>query len=186
VDENTDQTDPVTCLTDIGQYADAERTNLLALTLWLAPTLRTRVDEDPAMADRGPISWASVRLSTDRIELNDDCLQPDVQSHGSFKITSRDGRSRIEREVQLVCILNQGRLWLLTDKCAPRGFNLEYVYDSIQGWAAYVELNEKSRGLGSHQFWHGLKTALNLNDIVGCCPLVAPLLSSLVLGRRIV
>jgi len=84
VNGNTDQTDPVVSLTDIGQYADADRANLLALTLWLAPTLRTRRDEDLAMADRGPISWASVRLSTERIEFNDDCLQPDVQSYGAF------------------------------------------------------------------------------------------------------
>ena len=108
VDEDTDQTDPVTCLTDIGQHADAERANLLVLTLWLAPTLRTHRVEDLAMADSGPISWASVRLSTDRIEFNDDCLQPDFQSHEAFEITSRDGLSRIERDGQLVCIVNQG------------------------------------------------------------------------------
>ena len=173
-DENTDQIDPVTCLTDIGQYADAERTNLLALTLWLAPTLRTRVDEDLVMADRGPISWASIRLSTDMIEFNDDCLQTDVESHGEFEITSRDGLSRIERGGQLVCIVNQGRLGLLTDECAPRGIDLEYVLESIPEWVAYVERQEMSRGFGSHQFWHGLKTALNLDGIVGCCPLMAP------------
>ena len=174
VDGYTDQTDPVVSLTEIGQYADAERANLLALTLWLAPTLRTRRDQDIAMADRGPISWASVRLSMDRIEFNDDCLQSDVQCHGAFEITNRDGLSRIEREGQLVSIVNQGRLGLLTDECAPRGIDLEYVYDSIQAWVAYVELHEKGRGFGSHQFWHGLKTALNLDSIVGCCPLVAP------------
>ena len=152
MDGYTNQTDPVVSLTEIGQYADAERANLLALTLWLAPTLRTRRDEDIAMADRGPISWASVRLSMDRIEFNDDCLQPDVQCHGAFEIMSKDGLSQIEREGQLVCIVNQGRLGLLTDECASCGIDLEYVYDSIQAWVAYVELHEKSRGFGSHQF----------------------------------
>ena len=116
VDGYTDQTDPVVSLTEIGQYADAERANLLALTLWLAPTLRTRRDEDIAMADRGPISWASVRLSMDRIEFNDDCLQSDVQCHGAFEITNRDGLSRIEWEGQLFSIFKQGRLGLLTDE----------------------------------------------------------------------
>jgi len=174
VDVDIDQTDPVVNLTDIGQYADAERAILLKLTLWLAPTLRTRRVEDLANSDCCPMSWASVRLSMDKIEFNDDCLQPDIQSHGAFEITSRDGLSRIEREGQLVCTINQGRLGLLTAECAPRGIDLGYVYDSIQAWVAYVERHEKSRGFGSHQFWHGLRTALNLDSIIGCCPLVAP------------
>ena len=187
IDDNTDLTDPVVSLTSIGQYADAERANLLALMLWLAPTLRTRRDEDLAMADSGLISWASIRLGMDRIEFNDDCLQPDVQSHGAFEITSRDGLSRIERDGQLVCIVNQGRLGLLTAECAPRGIDVEYVYESIQGWVAYVERHEKSKGFGSHQFWHGLRTTLNLEGIVTVYCWMLPsggtsLLSALVLG----
>jgi hypothetical protein len=167
VEVDIDQTDPVVILTDIGQYADAERAILLTLTLWLAPTLRTRRVEDLAMADRCLMSWASVRLSTDKIEFNDDCLQSDIQTHGAFEITSRDGLSRIEREGQLVCTINQGRLGLLTAECAPRGIDLAYVYDSIQAWVAYFEQHEKSRGFGSHQFWHCLRTVLDLDGIIG-------------------
>ncbi len=28
--------------------------------------------------------------------------------------------------------------------------------------------------IGSHQFWHGLRVALDSDGIIGCCPLAAP------------
>ena len=186
IDDNTDLTDPVVSLTSIGQYADAERANLLALMLWLAPTLRTRRDEDLAMADRGPISWASIRLGMDRIEFNDDCLQPDVQSHGAFEITSRDGLSRIERDGQLVCIVNQGRLGLLTAECAPRGIDVEYVYESIQGWVAYVERHKKEQRLRIAPVLARSKDYTELRRYRWMLPSCGTiLLSALVLGWRI-
>ena len=124
--------------------------------------------------DRDPISWASVRLNTDRTEFDDGCLRSDVQSRGDFEI-SRDGLSRIECKRQLVRIINQGRLGLLTAECAMRGFGAEYVYRSVHNWVAYAERHEKGRGFGSHPFWHGLQTTLESDAIIGCCPLVAPL-----------
>ncbi len=49
-----DSMDPATDLIEIGQYADASREQLLALTLWLAPSLWSCRDDDATMADLVP------------------------------------------------------------------------------------------------------------------------------------
>jgi hypothetical protein len=63
---------------------------------------------------------------------------------------------------------------LLEAECQARGIATEYLCDSIPTWIAHVEKHELKRGFGSHQFWHGLRVALDSDGILGCCPLVAP------------
>ena len=50
--------DPVIDLTEIGQFADAARGQLMALVLWLAPSIRPCRTVDADIVDRGPLAWA--------------------------------------------------------------------------------------------------------------------------------
>jgi ribonuclease HI len=167
--------DPVIDLVEIGQYAGASRDQLLRLTLWLATSMTSRQD-DVAMvpADQGPLTWAPVRLSVSNIEFDDSCLRAEVRMHGSFTATSKDSLTRIERDGCLIGTVTQGRFRLLAAEYQARGIATEYLCDSIPGWIAHVEKHEVTRGFGSHQFWHGLRVALEADGIIGCCPLVAP------------
>ena len=67
-----------------------------------------------------------------------------------------------------------GQLWFLEAECQARGIATEHLCNSIPGWIAHVEKHELKRGFGSHQFWHGLRVALDSDGVIGCCPLVAP------------
>jgi hypothetical protein len=166
--------DPVGDLVEIGQFAEADRDQLLALTLWLATSMSSRRDEDVIMADRGPLAWAPVRLSTQHVEFDTCSMKTDVEVHGAFEIISKDGLTRIEKDKNLIGIVNQGRFKLLADECTARRIDLEYLCVSMPEWISHVERHEGGRGFGSHQFWHGLRMALDLDGIIGCCPLVAP------------
>ena len=53
-------------------------------------------------------------------------------------------------------------------------FDAGEVCRALPKWIAWVEHEETSRGVPSAQFFKGLKTALALDGIYGCCPLVAP------------
>ena len=71
-------------------------------------------------------------------------------------------------------IISQRRYRLLEAECVTRQIPVEYLCDYILEGIAYVEKHESKRGFGSHQFWHGLKIALDSDGIIGCCPLMAP------------
>ena len=45
---------------------------------------------------------------------------------------------------------------------------------ALPGWIAQVEVEERSRGVPSHQLWRGIGKAFRADLIVGCNPLVAP------------
>jgi ribonuclease HI len=92
----------------------------------------------------------------------------------AFTFTSKDGLTRVERDKNLIGIISQGRFRLLANECAARGIELDCLGACIPGWTAHVERYEKTKGFGSHQFWNGLRVALELDGIIGCCPLVAP------------
>ena len=168
--------DPVIDLVEIGQYADATRDQLLRLTMWLATSMRSCRHEDAAMApvDHGPLTWAPVRLSVDNIEFDTSSLGAAVRMHGTFTATTRDSVTRIEKNGSQIGTVNQGRFRFLEAECQARGIATEHLCDSIPGWIAHVEKHEVKRGFGSHQFWHGLRVALDSDGIIGCCPLVAP------------
>jgi hypothetical protein len=175
-DEAGSRIDPVIDLVGIGQFADAARDQLLRLTMWLATSVRSCSDEAVAMApvDRGPLAWAPVRLSVDNIEFDTSCLCAAVTMHGPFKLTTKDSLTKIERDGSLIGTVNQGRFRLLEAECQARQIATEYLCDSIPEWIAYVEKHEVKRGFGSHQFWNGIRVALESDGIIGCCPLVAP------------
>ncbi len=101
--------DPVTDLIEIGQYADASREQLLALTLWLAPGLWSCRDDDAAMADRGPLTWKPVRLSTDRLEFDSSCLGAEVEVHDGWTVTHQDSTTHIKGEGDLRVTVAQCR-----------------------------------------------------------------------------
>ncbi len=93
---------------------------------------------------------------------------------GGFEIIIKDGLTRIEKDRNLIGIVNQSRFKFLADECTARRIDLEYLCVSMSERIAHVERHEGARGFGSHQFWHGLRMALDLDGIIGCCPLVAP------------
>ena len=124
--------------------------------------------------DFGPLTWAPVRLSVDNIEFDTSSLGAAVRMHGTFTATTRDSVTRIEKNGSQIGTVNQGRFRFLEAECQARGIATEHLCDSIPGWIAHVEKHEVKRGFGSHQFWHGLRVALDSDGIIGCCPLVAP------------
>jgi ribonuclease HI len=166
--------DPVIDLTEIGQFADAARDQLMALVLWLAPSIRPCRTVDAEMVDRGPLAWAPVRLETENVEFDTGCLGTAAETHGVWEVTHKDSQTRIEREGRLMGIISQRRYRLLEAECVTRQIPIEYLCDYIPEGIAYVEKHESKRGFGSHQFWHGLKIALDSDGIIGCCPLMAP------------
>ncbi len=56
--------------------------------------MRSRRDEDVIMADRGPLAWTPVRLSTEHVEFDTCSMDRDVQVHGGFETISKDGLTR--------------------------------------------------------------------------------------------
>ena len=69
-------------------------------------------------------------------------------------------------------VINQCCYRLLEAECVIiRQIPIEYLCESIPEGSAK---HESKRGFGSHQFWHGLKVALDSDGIIGCCPLMAP------------
>ncbi len=70
---------------------------LLTLTLWLASSMRSRLNEGVIMADRRPLAWAPIRLSTEHVKFDTSSLETDVQVHGPFKIISKDGLTRSKK-----------------------------------------------------------------------------------------
>ena len=166
--------DPVLDLIEIGQIADADRDQLMKLVLWLAPHMRSCRKDDAEMNDRGPLAWAPVRLETENVEFDTSCLGPTVETHGVWKVMHKDSQTRIEREGELMGIINQSRYRLLEAECLDRQIPIEFLCEYILEGIAYVEKHESKRGFGSHQFWHGLRVALDSDGIIGCCPLMAP------------
>jgi hypothetical protein len=126
------------------------------------------------MADRGPLAWAPVRLSTKHVEFDNSSLETEEQVYEAFTFTSKDGLTRVELDKNLIGIIGQGRFRLLANECAARGIELYCLGACIPGWTAHVERYEKTEGFGSHQFWNGLRVELELDGIIGCYPLVTP------------
>jgi hypothetical protein len=142
-------------LTVIGQFADAARDQLMALVLWLAPSIRPCRNVEAEMVDRGPLAWAPVRLETENVEFDTDCLGTAAETHGVWEVIHKDSQTRIEREGRLEGIINQCRYRLLEAECVTRQIPVEYLCDYILEGIAYVEKHESKRGFGSHQFCTG-------------------------------
>jgi hypothetical protein len=74
----------------------------------------------------------------------------------------------------LRALVSQGRFKFLAAECVERNIALEFLCEGIPVWVSHVEKHESSRGFLSHHFDHGLRVALDLDGIIGCCPLAAP------------
>ncbi len=70
---------------------------------------------------------------------------------------------RIEKDSNLIGIANQGRFKFLAHECTALRIDLEYLCVSMPKRIAHVERHEGGGGFGSHQFWHGLTVALDLD-----------------------
>ena len=174
VDAQPQLTDPVVDLTELGQFSDASREDLLSLTLWLAPTLSTKRVENVEMSGDNPLQWTPVFLSKEKVEFDTNALEAEVQIHGQYRVTIADGLAKIESAGLQSSTISQGRFQLLASECTKRGVALEYLCNTIPEWGKHLEKLEQKREIGSAQFWTGLQKALNSDGIVGCCPLVAP------------
>ena len=108
---------------------------------------------------RGPLAWEPVRLSTDNVFFDTNCLSREVQRHGAWTLSHQDGVTRIEGEGSLVGLLTHCRFRLLQEECLRRQIAIEYLCESISDWIACVEKVEPTRGPGSHQFWSELRDA---------------------------
>ncbi len=66
--------------------------------------MSSRRDEGVIMADRGPLAWDPVRLSTEHhdVEFDTCSMKTDVQEHGAFEIIIKDGLTRIEDDRNLI------------------------------------------------------------------------------------
>ncbi len=71
-----------------------------------------------------------------------------------------------EKDRSLIGIVNQGRFKFLADKCTEQRIDLEFLCVSMPERIAHLERHQGGRGFGSHQFWHGLRTALDLDGIL--------------------
>jgi hypothetical protein len=91
-----------------------------------------------------------------------------------YKVTTKYSCTKIELDGSLIGTVNQCRFRLVEAEYQALGIATEYLYDSIPTWIAHVEKHELKRGFRSHQFWHGLRVALDSDGITGGCPLVTP------------
>jgi hypothetical protein len=164
--------DPVTDLIEIGQYADASTEQLLALTLWLGPSLGPCRDDDAGMADRGPLTWEHVRLCTDHVQFDSSCLGAEVEVHDGWTVTHQDSTTQIEGKGNLKGTITQCRYRLLEAECLSKRVPIEYLCESVLEMAAHVEKHESQWPFGSRQFWHSNRVAMDADGIIGCYPLM--------------
>jgi hypothetical protein len=116
----------------------ATRNQLLRLTMWLATSMRSCQHDDGVPADRGPLTWAPVRLNVDNIVFDTSSLGAEVRMHGNFQVTTRDSLTRIERHGSwMICTVNQDRFRLLEAECQARGIATEHLCDLLPGWIAH-------------------------------------------------
>jgi hypothetical protein len=118
------------------------------------------------MVDRGPLTWAPVSLSTDRVVFDTSCLGTETEHHDVWTVIHTDSVTRIEREGNLAGLISQGWFRLMEAECISRRIPIEYLCESIPEWIAHVEKVEATRGFGSQQFWNELRVALSLDSIV--------------------
>ncbi len=91
-------TDPVQDLAGIGQFAGAAQGVVLSITTWLASTLLSKGTEDARMTDRGPLTWAPIQLSTERVVFDTSYLEWVSEAHCRFMCKARDSVMQIERD----------------------------------------------------------------------------------------
>ena len=163
------QTGPIMDLVALGHFPEATPDCLRSLCLGLAPYLTTARAEGAPIGDPDPLSWAAVRLSTDRVTFTfkDDSAQ--TTQVGPYSVAIKDGLTYVKRDDGHAVTLNQGRWGLLSTT-----YDSQDLCAALPSWAAQVEKEESTRGVPSHQFWFHVRSVLKADGIVGCNPLVAP------------
>ena len=163
-------TGPIWDLVALGRCPEVSRALLQDLVMWLAPYLRTVQSE--AASDRaapGPILWSPIGLTRSNVEFHYHDDTAGVAVYGRFCASTKDGLVRIMEGSRHVGTISQGRWNLLTIEYEP-----EEMCAALPGWIAQVEKEETAKGVPSAQFWKEVKTALDLDCVFGCSPLVAP------------
>jgi hypothetical protein len=127
--------DPVADLVEIGLYAEATRDQLLRLTIWLAASMRSCRDVAIAQVDQGPLTWAPIQLSTERVVFDTSCLEGTSETHGGYVCTAKDSVVRIERDGHLRALVNQGRFKFLAAECVHRNIDIEFLCEGMPGIA---------------------------------------------------
>jgi hypothetical protein len=143
--EDPSRVDPVLDLIEIGQFADADREQLLKLVLWLAPNMRSCRKDNAEMVDRGQLAWAPVQLETVNVEFDTSCLGTTVEIYGMWEVIHKDSLTRIEREGNLMGIIKQCRYRLLEAECVILQIPIEYLCDYIPEGIAYINCNPFGR-----------------------------------------
>jgi len=158
---------PVEDLLTLGRCTDTSVALLRRLCRWLAPSLCSVATDIP---DGGPLTWAPVRLSTERITFTLDDQTAGVVVVGDYIARTKDGLVQVVRsDGYQVGTVHQGRWALLAG-----AYGAEAVCCTLQGWIPQVESDERRQGVGSQQFYNGLQGVLQAEIVVGCHPLVAP------------
>ena len=167
-DQASRRTAPIADVLALGHCPTIAADCLRSLCLALAPHLRTMI-EPPAELDGGPLTWAPVQVTVDKVEFVWLDETAGTETCGEYTETTLDGLVRITEGDRHVATVAQGRWGLLKgaydarDACAV-----------LPAWVAQVEKEEDTKGVASAQFWSGVHAVLNAECIVGCNPLVAP------------
>ena len=97
------------------------------------------------MADRGPLTWAPIQLSTQRVVFDTSCMESVSETHGGYVCTAKDSVIRVESDGHLRALVNQGRFRLLAAECVSRNIELEFLCEGLPAWISHVEKHESSR-----------------------------------------
>jgi hypothetical protein len=86
------------------------------------------------MVDRGPLTWAPVGLSTDRVVFDTSCLGTETEHHAVWTVIHTDSVTRIEREGNLAGLVSQGRFRCWKPSALVGGSRLStYVSQFLSG-----------------------------------------------------
>ena len=162
----------VQMFTEIGKRMAGHSHSLRSICLWIAPTLYTveQRNERDSMEDvfstHVPLSREYVQFE---LEGGSGWGEP-VYQVGEYTIQTKAGVVRIEgNSGQHIATVNQGRYRLLASV-----YEETEIIKALPAWCARVELEERTRGVPSHQLWRGICRAFKADTIWGCNPLVAP------------
>ena len=137
---------PILDLLLLGTCPETATDVLLDLLLTVAPYLCSK-SVDQEMEDRGPLTWAPVRLLPAAAEFFLTDSTAGSIDLGPYRICTRDGLVRVERGGQHVGTVKQCRFGLLA-----AAYGKEELCGALPAWIADIEQAETSKGVPSAQF----------------------------------
>ena len=139
--------------------------------IWLAPSMYTvglgSLDAQPndIFSCSEPLSRRYVSLIADGGDLDSWVTQV-----GDYQLVTSKGVIHVKQgSGQHIGTVNMGRWRMLAE-----GQDRSTLIQSLPGWIAQVESEERTRGVPSHQLWLGICRDFRADVIIGCSPLVAP------------